>query len=60
MLVIEHGSKLVRTNGKRVEYAVSPGGSVSDATAQRIIEHSLCRAVDFGLLPDQPQSWRFP
>jgi hypothetical protein len=53
------GSKLVRTNGKRTEFAISPGGPISDATAQRLIEHGLCRADDPGLLPDKPQSWAF-
>jgi hypothetical protein len=53
------GSQLIRTNGKRAEYEVSPGGPVSDATAEMIIEHSLCHPVDAGLLADQPQSWKF-
>lgn len=53
------GAKLVRTNGKRVEYAVTPGGPISDITAKRIIDHSLCRPADSGLLPDKPQSWEF-
>jgi hypothetical protein len=53
------GSKLIRTNGRRVEYAVTPGGPISDATAARIIDHSLCRADDQGLLPEKPQSWLF-
>ena len=53
------GSKLVRTNGKRVEYAVSPGGPISDVTAQRILQHSLCHPADAGLLNDRPQSWEF-
>jgi hypothetical protein len=53
------GSQLIHTNGKRAEYEVSPGGPVSDATAEKIISHSLCRPVDAGLLADQPQSWEF-
>jgi hypothetical protein len=53
------GSRLVRTNGKRVEYAVSPGGPISDVTAQKILEHNLCRPADAGLLTDRPQSWEF-
>jgi hypothetical protein len=53
------GSRLVRTNDKRVIFDVSPGGPVTDITARRIIEHSLCRACDPGLLPDAAQSWAF-
>jgi hypothetical protein len=53
------GSQLIRTNGKRAEYEVSPGGPVSDATAGMIIGHSLCRPADPGLLASQPQSWKF-
>jgi hypothetical protein len=53
------GSQLIRTNGKRAEYEVSPGGPVSDATAAMIIEHTLCRPADPGLLASQPQSWKF-
>jgi hypothetical protein len=53
------GSQLIRTNGKRAEYEVSPGGPVSDATAEMIIAHSLCQPVDAGLLADQPQTWCF-
>jgi hypothetical protein len=53
------GSALVRTNGKRTEYAVSPGGPVSNATAELILAHALCHSADAGLLVDTPQSWRF-
>jgi hypothetical protein len=53
------GSQLIRTNGKRAEYELSPGGPVSGATAEMIIEHSLCHPVDAGLLDNQPQTWRF-
>lgn len=53
------GSQLLRTNGKRGEYEISPGGPISDDTARRILEHTLCRPVDPGLLTDQPQSWQF-
>jgi len=53
------GSQLIRSNGKHAEYEVSPGGPVSDATAEMIIAHNLCRPVDAGLLADQPQSWKF-
>jgi hypothetical protein len=53
------GSQLIRTNGKRAEYEVSPGGPVSDATAERIISHNLCCPADAGLLADRPQSWKF-
>ena len=51
------GSKLVRTNGKRATFDVSPGGPISDVTAERLLEHSLMSGVDDpGLLPDKPQS----
>ena len=53
------GSRLVRTNGKRTEFAVSPGGPVTDTTARKILDHSLCKPADAGLLPDRPQSWEF-
>jgi hypothetical protein len=53
------GSLLVRTNGSRTEYAVVPGGSVSNDTADRLLKLSVCRPADPGLLGDQPQSWRF-
>lgn len=53
------GAKLVRTNGKRAIFDISPGGPISDITAQRLIEHNLCRADDPGLLADRPQSWSF-
>jgi hypothetical protein len=53
------GSALMRTNGKRTEYAVSPGGPVSNATAKLILEHSLCHPADAGLLAGTPQSWKF-
>ena len=53
------GSKLVQTHGKRPEFAISPGGPISDATAERLLQHSLCKADDAGLLPDAAQSWKF-
>jgi hypothetical protein len=55
------GAKLIQTNGKPTEFAVTPGGLVAAATAERILSHSLCEPADAGLpLPgDHPQSWKF-
>lgn len=53
------GSKLIQTNNKRVEFSVTPGGNVSDVTAQMLIEHSLCEPADTGLLDGAIQSWKF-
>lgn len=54
------GAQLIRTNSnKRVEFEVSPGGPVSNATAQFILGHALCHPSDGGLLADTPQSWTF-
>lgn len=50
--------RLTQTNGRRgPEYFVVPGGPVTDATARRILDHSLCRKDDPGLFPEAPQSW---
>jgi hypothetical protein len=57
-LMFKPGHKLIQTNGRRgAEYFVVPGGSVTDATARRILDHSLCRKDDPGLFPEAPQSW---
>jgi hypothetical protein len=54
------GRKLARTNsGSRIDYFVVPGGPVSEATAKQIINHTLCREDDRGLLAETPQSWSF-
>ena len=52
------GARLVRTDGARVTYSVSPGGPVSTETACEILAHPLCEIADVGLFPDHPQSWR--
>jgi hypothetical protein len=57
-LMSKPGHKLTQTNGRRgPEYFVVPGGSVTDATARRILDHSLCHKDDPGLFPEAPQSW---
>jgi hypothetical protein len=53
------GSALVRTNGKRIEYAVSPGGPITPATARSLFDHALCHPADTGLFAGTPQSWKF-
>jgi hypothetical protein len=57
-LMFKPGHRLTQTNGRHgPEYFVVPGGSVTDATARRILDHSLCRKDDPGLFPEAPQSW---
>jgi hypothetical protein len=57
-LMSKPGHRLTQTNGRRgAEYFVVPGGPVTDATARRILDHSLCRKDDAGLFPEAPQSW---
>jgi hypothetical protein len=46
----------IKSNRKR-EFAVIPGGPVSEDVAKKILEHPLCRVVDPGLFPGIPQSW---
>jgi hypothetical protein len=57
-LMFKPGHRLTQTNGRHgPEYSVVPGGPVTDATARRILDHSLCRKDDAGLFPEAPQSW---
>jgi hypothetical protein len=59
-LMFRPGHKLARTkNAKRAEYAVIPGGAVSELVAKRILGHTLCREDDRGLLAEKPQTWSF-
>ena len=52
-LMSKPGHKLTQTNGRHgPEYFVVPGGPVTDATARRILDHSLCRKDDAGLFPE--------
>jgi hypothetical protein len=51
-----HVLQEIKSNNKR-EFVVTPGGSVTAATAKRILEHPCCREVDPGLFPGIPQSW---
>jgi hypothetical protein len=53
----DHLLVLLHTKGGN-EFAVMPGGPVTEKVARRILEHPDCQPVDRGLLADCPQSWK--
>jgi hypothetical protein len=56
-LLRKPGHRLTVTHLKHgPEYSVTPGGRVTLATAQRLLER--CREVDPGLFPGFSQAWR--
>jgi hypothetical protein len=57
---MRRGAPLLKVNGKSlVRFYIEPGGSVTDSTAAKLIEHPQVYPDHDGLLPDCNQSWRW-
>ena len=51
LLVLLHGKS-------QPEWVIMPGGPVTEATAQKLLERPDVQPHDDGVLPGHPQSWR--
>ena len=51
-------ARLVQMRGRAGGWYVIPGGEVSAAVANRIIDHPLVRGGRDGLFPSMDQTWR--
>jgi len=55
---MRHGARLLKVHGKSlVSFYIEPGGTVTDKTAAKLIEHQQVYSEHDGLLPDCDQSW---